>query len=467
MPGSVPWTKFQDFYLRLGFLKVLVAALSPLRRSVTNDAVYQKLASPLFKPAKTSPSLAEQAAAIDWYKSEKRTKGRSADRDEGKPYVLEALLVRDNCPSWLYAVTPKTIYKILDWGHDVYVVGRGNQITERGLLLRNLLLPVANDFFVGDGGNWNPFVITPIERLFFLFHLGEIDRVTFVLIDLLAERDGQDILDSIDAAELTCRALFMVLDGARASVAPRDLPQFRIAYELAKTIDEELHLPNPSEGSALLPTRKLPKPIKIKRKPATLVSDSQRKKPNKNADHQTIPRFEQLVDLGFLRKPEDEPRDLVHSAAHSERRPQRRWRYQPTEACRLWSTARKSTTPDRRWLWTGFARTAVDSLSLERKRATPASTGDMIRFFADAYDSVHRSIGHTPFDSVALLAMLQAATEGYAIEMSAFHDLMMKIKTRGLLQDYAFFASGNDIDTMFINFRRGYRERLLDLGSTL
>src|SRR5687767_7793350 len=46
--ARVPWTKLQDFYLRLGFLKVLVAALSSERRSVTNQAIISQVEKPLF-----------------------------------------------------------------------------------------------------------------------------------------------------------------------------------------------------------------------------------------------------------------------------------------------------------------------------------------------------------------------------------------------------------------------------------
>ena len=53
----LPWTKFQDFYLRLGFLKVLVAVLSPQRRSEMNDSIIRKLASPTFDPAWKYPAL--------------------------------------------------------------------------------------------------------------------------------------------------------------------------------------------------------------------------------------------------------------------------------------------------------------------------------------------------------------------------------------------------------------------------
>ena len=42
-------------------------------------------------------------------------------------------------PATLFAITGPTSYKILDWGRDVDLIGRGNQITERGLLLRFLL----------------------------------------------------------------------------------------------------------------------------------------------------------------------------------------------------------------------------------------------------------------------------------------------------------------------------------------
>ena len=37
--ARLPWTKFQDFYLRLGFLKVLVAILDPNRRSAGNEVL--------------------------------------------------------------------------------------------------------------------------------------------------------------------------------------------------------------------------------------------------------------------------------------------------------------------------------------------------------------------------------------------------------------------------------------------
>ena len=48
---QVAWTKFQDFYLRPGFLNALAAVLSLERRSVPNEAIIHRLRSPLFDAA--------------------------------------------------------------------------------------------------------------------------------------------------------------------------------------------------------------------------------------------------------------------------------------------------------------------------------------------------------------------------------------------------------------------------------
>jgi hypothetical protein len=452
MPG-VPWTKFQDFYLRLGFIKTLVVTLSPFRRSESNETIYRRLESPLFKPATSCPALADITRhLVESYGDE--------DKADGRPYVLEALLAGDDCPSWLFAVTRKTIYKILDWGHDIRFVGAGNQITERGLMLRNLLPSNSEDFLTGDGSEWNPFVLSTLERIFFMFHLSEIDRPTLLLINLLAEKNENDVLESSDAGKLTCKALFSVLNEAKATLSPRFLPQFRVAHELASVIAQELglkeYLPDNSHG--LPQVRRLPKPLKaLKRGGTALQGGGMRKKPNKNADHQTIPRFEQLVDLGFLRKSGIE-------GEHAVTPPQKRWRYRPTHLCKLWRDAKQvSNDPARNWLWHGFAKTVVESITLDVKKQSPPTFSNLIDFFSDAYETVHRPIGHTPLESVALYGMLRAAGEGYAIEMADFHQFMLEIKKKNLLPDHAFFASGNDVDTMFINLRKGYRDKLLEI----
>src|ERR1700722_4244764 len=133
----VAWTKFQDFYLRPGFLKALSVVLSAERRSVANEAIIQRLRSPLFDLAANHPGLWSNVAHL--MPQSKSGKKATPSRQQEGPTVVEALLLDGDCPSVLFAITGPTAYKIVDWGRDVELIGRGNQITERGLILRYLL----------------------------------------------------------------------------------------------------------------------------------------------------------------------------------------------------------------------------------------------------------------------------------------------------------------------------------------
>ncbi len=461
--ARLPWTKFQDFYLRLGFLKALVAALSPERRSATNDAIIRKLESPLFDGAPAHSQLwGGVGPVVSWYP--RKTPG-------GKliayPEVAEALLIHGYHESVLYGVTRETTYKILDWGHNVEFVGRGNQITERGLLLRRLLHEQDTErFFLGDPLAWNPFLLEPRERLFFLFHLLEIDRLTIELIDDLGVRQAETPLESSDVARLTCRALFRVLRGAEKSVQPRDIPAYRTAMELAVTIARELDLPDLIDSAEGFGKPRLPKPPKLSARRSDFgrpTSSVRERRTTKNADHQTIPRVEQLVDLGFLRKPVDgDAKDDASTLAG-----RRRWRYVPTDACRRWAEARREVaTPNVPFEWDGFARTAVMAYSaVPPAKSLLTGPERVASYLWNAYTRVARPIGHTPFDSVALVAMLDAAVDSVAIEMAEFHRLMLAIKQSSALPDHAFFASGNDLDKMFIQLKPGFVERIGGLHS--
>ena len=116
------WTKFQDFYLRFGFLKVLVAVLEKARTSVANELIYRRLRSPLFDPARSHPALWESVKdKTDWHWYAKEY----VKTDFRNPRVAEALLWQADCPSRLFAVTRDSEYKILDWARDLEFVGVG------------------------------------------------------------------------------------------------------------------------------------------------------------------------------------------------------------------------------------------------------------------------------------------------------------------------------------------------------
>lgn len=450
----LPWTKFQDFYLRVGFLKVLVAVLDPHRRSVGNEVLVRRLEQLMFAPARSHTELWRQLVErFPWVpgRFEDAEAALPARSKRGKPTVTEALLLTGNCPSQLYAITARTAYKILDWGRNLQLIGAGNQITEKGLILRAMLPKEGYEGFLkGDPLAWNPFVLSPRERLFFLFHLAEVDHLALEVLEEVCRRPVTSVIETADAAEITCRVLFRVLDRVANSVSSSDLPALRRARELASVMARELQLADP--GSRVTTAReRMPRPKKIM---AHVLPRVENKHPvrrtTKNADHQTIPRFEQLVDLGFLRKPC--PEVEVNQAVWECRR---HWRYERLPTCDAWLAARLRTLEGQGpWEWRGFAAAALASgiAGVQLRPEEPSS--DVVAVFLWAgYQKVRRQIGHTPFHSIALTAMIEAAVSGFVIEMRTFHDLLMALKKQGLLQDCVFFASGNEIDRMFVVIR--------------
>jgi hypothetical protein len=73
------------------------------------------------------------------------------------------------------------------------------------------------------------------------------------------------------------------------------------------------------------------------------------------------------------------------------------------------------------------------------------------------YELVRRPFGHTPFESIAKVAMLlRALQSGVACEMDQMYQQILHFKRRGLFPDHLKFAAGNDLDRMFVEIRRGF-----------
>lgn len=436
--AGVPWTKFQDFYLRYGFLKVAVAALDSDRRSIGAPVLLRRLAQPLL-PAQRRPS---PLAHI-------RPSEAAKDEVKGSP-VVERLLREGDSPSWLYAITEPTTYKIVDWARDVGFLGRGNQIAERGLLLRRYQDDAATEaFLAGDVEAWNPFVLTEAERWFLLYHLLEIDPVTARLIDAIAKTEPGEAIETIDAARMFCRCFVEALTEAESGIQLRDIPEFRTARALASTIASELDLlddlkadaPWLSDAAALQ-----------NRGPRSRPAEPGSRRSHKNADHQTIPRFEQLVDLGLLTKPGAENLKTRESA-------RKRWRYQATPLCRAWAEARRGSS-GRPFAWEGFGAALVQARTPDAVAGADRTTASAVRTAATrlgaAFESVGRPVGMTPFDSLALRAMLDAALDGEVVEMGFSNRMLLAIKRAGAAPGTVFFASGNGVDQMFVQLRDGF-----------
>lgn len=464
--ARLPWTKFQDFYLRSGFLKVLVVAMDPHRRSAAKELLVRRLEDVLFGPARDHNELwRELNDRFPWAASTFQESGSAKHAsDRSRPTITEALLLMGDCPSQLYAITRKTAYKILDWGRNLQLMGAGNQISEKGLVLRAMLpTDACARFLQGDPLAWNPFVLTPHERLFFLFHLCEVDHLTVEVLDELARRGGTEPIETGQASEITCRAFFQVLDRAADRVSSADLPALRRARELASVMAHELKLDDLAPKLSLSTRERVPKALRIKARPGPWRAKSQARRTTKNADHQTIPRFEQLVDLGFARKPCHEADGPVLW------RCRRHWRFERLPTCDGWLVERNLTREGQGpWEWRGFAAAALGSgiAGVPRRSGDPDSN-TVAEFLWRAYLKVRRQVGHTPFHSVAMVAMIEATTSGFAIEMRRFHELLLALKKHALLQDSVFFASGNEIDRMFVVIRESFAENIRQLSPEL
>jgi hypothetical protein len=452
----LPWTKLQDFYLRLGFLKVIAACLSAERRSVAADSIIRRLERPLFDAVGDCPELQESAGLA----ARLTARGGRQGRDYRAVEVVEALAAQAAVPSALYAVTKKTAYKILDWARDVELVVRANQISERALILKSLLPhDRVERFFGGDAGAWNPFQLTRSERIFFLYHAVDRDLVTVELVTSLAEVGSGTTIEARDASRMTCAALFKVLEANERQSDAASIQAHRAALDLTLTMADEVDAPVPPHWhkhaqARLASNARRPSP-RTSIRPGGAKSV---RKTTKNADHQTIPRFEQLVDLGFLSKPGAESDD---PAASLEAR--RRWRYSPTEACKRWmrGLASPSTSLRDDFKYRGFARAALQAFDASpiEPSTSPAPLDVATRTWI-AYQVVGRAVGMTPVDTIALRVMLDAAADGVVIEMYHVHRLLLIIKSRALMSDVALFAAGTTIDTMFVRLKESFLDRI-------
>jgi hypothetical protein len=51
--------------------------------------------------------------------------------------------------------------------------------------------------------------------------------------------------------------------------------------------------------------------------------------------------------------------------------------------------------------------------------------------------------------------------------MVQFHQLMLRLKKEGTMPNHLYFASGNDLDKMFVQIKPGFIEKLRDAVADL
>jgi hypothetical protein len=437
------WTKQQDFCLRLGLLKALVATLPRQRRSQLREIVLRRLDDPLFKPAKRFPELL--ARAEDQY-------GSSLPAELS---VSEALLFSSTCSSWGQPIQPawrqeghrETTPKILEWAQAVGLLGPGYRITERGIMLQTLFdAGTSSAFLGGNPSAWNPFSISAAERAFFFYHLGEHDELLWQLAIDLGNRGAGANIETSEAHKLTARGIRQVLERARGAIPIKEVSRSRVVRELVETIEWELDL---------RPRARRPRSQHFsirRRRPGARRSD---RRTTKNADHQAIPRFEQLVDLGFLTK--NVTQGTVGDELESERKA---WKFTVTTAAERFARAvgDDTTLANPEWHRRSFASALASAGVVRPNGARQATPKEAVDQFLDVYETIRRPAGNTPFESVAVLTMIRALEAGLVAEVDDLHRIFVSIKKERTLEGLISFAAGNEIEKMFLMVRPGFRE---------
>jgi hypothetical protein len=292
--------------------------------------------------------------------------------------------------------------------------------------------------------------------------LAEIDGVTLQLTKDLGELPEGTVIEAKDAAVMTSRALIRVLANAKDTVQPRDVLTFRTACELASTIANEVGHSELAVELIGKPRARPPLPVRPSARRRLTKSGAAPRRANKNADHQTIPRFEQLVDLEFLDKPETQ----VEANSGAARK---KWRYRTTPACKRWANVlRRFDKKERVFLWNNFAEACLAFKGLSTSSSEQRPTPELVaRYLSRAYGMVRRTAGYDPLDSIALVALILAVSEGVRLEMADCHRLMLHIKQGSLMPDHVYFASGNDLDQMFILLKPGFLDEVKSRGDLL
>ncbi|MFL5352678.1 hypothetical protein [Archangium sp.] len=441
--AEIRWTKQQDFCLRLGLLKALVALMPRERRSMTRDAILTKVGTVLFSRLSTIPTLRDAA--------QHSVGGALSDLEtDKKPLTIaDGLLMTSGLSSWGQPIDDKTKAKILEWAQNIGFVGQGNQITERALLLRSFFDETAiARFAAGNPLAWNPFYISPVEQAFFFFHLGEHDELLWNLAFTVGQLGTGTEINAAMARSMLAQAMREFVARLQSTVTMSQVLELRTIRELSQSISAEME-----------PDRGVNKRLAHSKGPSALLRPrtNSKRATTKNADHQTIPRFEILVDLGFLEK--RTPLELHGKALD---RARSSWTYHVTEVAARFSEAlaKIGELPVGNWHWKHFAYALGATGLVTTQPVRVAKPEEAFQIFYKSYDKVERRAGHTPFVSVALLTMLNALAHGLVVEIEELHSVLMRAKRGGELSHCLYFAAGNEPDKMFILIRPAFEKSI-------
>ena len=276
-------------------------------------------------------------------------------------------------------------------------------------------------FLRGDLIAWNPFDISAIERAFLLFHLGEVDEVLWQVA--VGGAASSDAVDLAAAHRVTAQAMEALVKRVEKHVPMSELPRLRI-----------LKGARPSGGVR------------------SGWDCGTHKHESGTAEAHTTGRWsgrsKDKVDQECRSPSRTAASKCSSTSASSGRtcfrallgasrwRARNAWTYQPTDAGQKFSRAVSSHGKRR----TGPLALVVlrdmcggGEVSSVTRRPYCSSTSSTCSM--KCYGRIARRHGHSPFETVALLTMLEGfGRRGAIIEMADLHRLFIELKSSGALE---------------------------------
>lgn len=385
---------YTDYQQRLGFLKILARTGEGVRGG--RDQYIDRLRA-LYHP-------------------------RGISRLEGRaPFTPKKLLERDEVPSWQSGFTERYLDRLVNWGEMVGIIATNGRLSEWARILLLIGQPTKEDE--------NPFVLSDVERAFFLQLLLIHDQA---LRDLIVRLGVYSSGTRLGVRE-SCLEMLEALGVFAERVKGQGVEAVQMRVELRDLFERIARQWQLDRSAFTTPSRRAETLTALRRETTSRTR-------NRLVEYHTICRFEQLTDLGLLTK-EDQRATSVEERRHS--RSAWLWSVTPglVEVSRLLaSDAGIAEILTHHWIELSIRGNGIGLLE-------PLSRKELIEVLDQVLPAARRQLGPVQVHSWATLACLAALRCGRSLEIGQVY---------GFLDELRHDPSGGDV------IRQGGRLDFLD-----
>jgi hypothetical protein len=374
---------YTDYQQRLGFLKILASVGEGVRGG--RDEYVERLRT-LYRP-------------------------RGLKRAEGKPFNATELLEREEIPSWQPGFPQqdpeKYLGRLVEWGEMCGIIAANGRLSEWArilLLLNDDAAPATN-----------PFLLSPLERAFFLQLLLVHDQVLHGLVIRLSAR----ALSKPFGVRDSCLETLEVLGDFADTIQGQGIEAVQLRVEL-RILFERIARTWRLDRTALTSSARRAETLAQLRRPGA------RKQRNRWIEYHAICRFEQLTDLGFLIK---EPPSKPASSSKERRDIRTGWAwYVAPGLTRVSELLRAGGDDIAAILVRGWMQLCDIGFGLELRTEGSLQKLEIVELLDHVLPKARRQLGPVQVHSWAMLACLEAARRGRRLEIRDVYDLLDQLR---------------------------------------